>query len=218
MPRTNPDNAAGHIEVITGGMFSGKSEELVRRLRRALIARQRIQVFKPVADTRSAPEHIVTRDNRELEAHAVRSAAELRERLELGVEVVAIDEAQFFDAGLVELVNELADLGMRVIIAGLDQDYLRRPFGPMPALMATAEYVDKMHAVCVRCGAPAAYSNRTAGGDEQLQVGDVESYEARCRRCFETFSGERSEDSVRAAAGRVEASTDSERVAAEHKN
>ena len=189
MSRLNPDNAAGHIEAITGGMFSGKSEELVRRLRRALIARQRVQVFKPKADTRSAPEHIVTRDNRALEAYAVSSTAELREKLELGVEVVAIDEAQFFDMELVELLNELADLGMRVIVAGLDQDYRRQPFGPMPALLATAEYVDKMHAVCVRCGAPASYSQRTAGGDEQLQVGDLEAYEARCRRCFRTFKG-----------------------------
>lgn len=218
MPRTNPDNAAGHIEVITGGMFSGKSEELVRRLRRALIARQRIQVFKPSADTRSAPEHIVTRDNRELEAHSVASVAELRRRLELGVEVVAVDEAQFFEDELVDLVNELADLGMRVIIAGLDQDYLRRPFGPMPALMATAEYVDKMHAVCVRCGAPAAYSNRTAGGDEQLQVGDVESYEARCRRCFESFSGRQADEAVSATTARVDSTSEVEPAVVEHKN
>ena len=201
MPRKNSDQSAGHIEVITGGMFSGKSEELVRRLRRALIARQRIQVFKPRADTRSAPAHIVTRDNRALEAHAVASSEELRDRLELGVEVVAIDEAQFFDVGLVELLNELADLGMRVIVAGLDQDYRRQPFGPMPALLATAEYVDKMHAVCVRCGAPAAYSQRKAGGDEQLQVGDVEAYEARCRRCFSNFRSERAEESSVAPIG-----------------
>ncbi len=197
MPRFKSDNSVGHIEVITGGMFSGKSEELVRRLRRALIARQRVQVFKPSADTRSAPEHIVTRDKRELEALSVASSAELREKLELGVEVVAIDEAQFFDEGLVALLNELADLGMRVIVAGLDQDYARQPFGPMPALLATAEYVDKMHAVCVRCGAPAAYSQRTAGGEEQLQVGDVESYEARCRRCFRAFRGSEAEEDDR---------------------
>ena len=177
--------SAGHIEVITGGMFSGKSEELLRRLRRALIARQRVLVFKPVADSRSEPEHIVTRDNRALRALTVASSRELRRQLELGVEVVGIDEAQFFDPDLVPLVTRLADLGLRVLVAGLDQDYLRRPFGPMPELLAIAEYVDKMHAVCVRCGAPAHYSQRIAGGTEQLQVGDDESYEARCRRCYE---------------------------------
>jgi thymidine kinase len=177
----------GHVEAIAGGMFSGKSEELVRRLRRAAIARQKVQVFKPHSDTRHGPERLVTRDNRELEAVTVASSGELRARLCPGVEVVGIDEAQFFDAGLVELVSELADSGVRVIVAGLDLDYRRRPFGPMPLLLALAEYVDKMHAVCMRCGAPAQYSQRIAGGLEQLQVGDTESYEARCRRCFEPF-------------------------------
>ncbi|HEX9730371.1 MAG TPA: hypothetical protein VGG06_00110, partial [Thermoanaerobaculia bacterium] len=112
---------------------------------------------------------------------------DLREKLHWGVQVVGIDEAQFFDAGLTDLVNELADAGIRVIVAGLDQDFRRHPFGPMPNLLATAEYVDKMHAVCVRCGAPAHYSQRIAGGGEQVQVGDVDSYEARCRRCFTAF-------------------------------
>lgn len=181
------ERSTGHVEVIAGGMFSGKSEELVRRLRRALIARQRVQVFKPRADTRHAPERVVTRDNRELDAEAVRDSRDMRKKLHWGTQVVAIDEAQFFDEGLVELVNELADAGVRVIIAGLDQDYLRKPFGPMPQLLAAAEYVDKMHAICVRCGAPAHYSQRTAGGDEQVQVGDAESYEARCRHCYTPF-------------------------------
>ncbi len=196
---------SGHIEVITGGMFSGKSEELLRRLRRALIARQRVQVFQPVADARSEPEHIVTRDNRALRALTVTSSQELRERLELGVEVVAVDEAQFFDAGLCDLANDLADLGLRVVIAGLDQDYLRRPFGPMPGLLAIAEYVDKMHAVCVRCGAPAHYSQRIAGGDQQLQVGDIESYEARCRRCYVPFGAVVAEPALEATEGTVAA-------------
>jgi thymidine kinase len=177
----------GHIEVIAGGMFSGKSEELVRRLRRAAIARQRVQVFKPGADSRHDPCRLVTRDNRELEAVSVTCSCELRQRLAPDVEVVGIDEAQFFDQELVALVSELADRGLRVIVAGLDLDYLRRPFGPMPQLMALAEYVDKMHAVCMRCGEPAHYSQRIAGGTEQLQVGDTESYEARCRSCFEAF-------------------------------
>ena len=177
----------GHVEAIAGGMFSGKSEELVRRLRRAAIARQTVQVFKPASDTRHGPERLVTRDNRELQAVTVTCSCELRRKLLPGVQVVGIDEAQFFDAGLVQLVGELADTGVRVIVAGLDLDYQRRPFGPMPQILALAEYVDKMHAVCVRCGAPAQYSQRIAGGTEQLQVGDGESYEARCRRCFETY-------------------------------
>lgn len=175
----------GHIEVIAGGMFSGKSEELVRRLRRASIARQRVQVFRPRADTRHEPDRgVVTRDNRELEAQTVADSAELRKKLHWGVQVVGIDEGQFFDEKLVELVGELADAGVRVIIAGLDQDFRRRPFGPMPRLLALAEYVDKMHAICVLCGGAAHYSLRIAGGGEQVQVGDVEAYEARCRRCY----------------------------------
>jgi thymidine kinase len=179
------DRSRGHVEVITGGMFSGKSEELVRRLRRAVIARQRIQCFKPRTDTRHHPERLVTRDNREASAVTVADSAELAAALEVGVQVVGVDEAQFFDDGLVDLVEGLADRGIRVIVAGLDLDYQRQPFGPMPALLAIAEYVDKMHAVCVRCGGVAHYSQRIAGGDDRVQVGDGESYEARCRRCYE---------------------------------
>ena len=177
----------GTIEVIAGGMFSGKSEELVRRLRRAVIARQKVQVFKPRTDSRHEPDRLVTRDQRELKAQTVENSKELRSSLEWGVEVVGIDEAQFFDEGLPALVEELADHGLRVIVAGLDQDYLRKPFGPMPAILALAEYVDKMHAICVRCGAPANYSQRIAGGADQVQVGDTEAYEARCRRCYVAF-------------------------------
>lgn len=187
--RTLRDARSGRIEVITGGMFSGKSEELVRRLRRALIARQKVGVFKPRTDTRHPPEVLVTRDNRTLEALTVADAAELRERLPGDVQVVGIDEAQFFDQGLVDLVMQLADAGRRVIVAGLDQDYLRRPFGPMPALLALAEHVDKMHAVCVRCGGVAHYSQRIAGGEDQVQVGDTDVYEARCRVCYEVYRG-----------------------------
>jgi thymidine kinase len=177
----------GRIEAISGGMFSGKSEELVRRLRRASIARQSVQVFKPVADTRHEPQRLITRDKRELEAVSVACSCDIRQKLLPGVQVVGIDEAQFFDDGLVKLVCELADSGVRVIVAGLDLDYLRRPFGPMPLILALAEYVDKVHAVCMRCGAPAHYSQRMVGGGEQLQVGDTESYEARCRLCYEAF-------------------------------
>lgn len=186
--------STGHIEVITGGMFSGKSEELVRRLRRSVIGRQRVQVFTPVSDSRHATERVVTREGREIDAIAVKNSQELRAQIQLGVEVVGIDEAQFFDDGLIVVANELADAGIRVIVAGLDQDFRREPFGPMPLLMATAEYVDKMHAVCVRCGAAAQYSQRIAGGGEQVQLGDVEAYEARCRRCFVEFVPEDAED------------------------
>jgi len=182
-----PERASGRIEVITGGMFSGKSEELLRRLRRASIARQRVQVFKPATDTRSPLQLVVTRDKRELEAETVRDTADLRARLEVGVQVVGIDEAQFFDERLVSLVMELADLGVRVVLAGLDQDYRREPFGPMPLLLAVAEHVDKIHAVCVRCGGLAHYSQRIAGGAEQVEVGDTDAYEARCRQCYEPW-------------------------------
>ena len=188
MRTTDPDargRHTGQIEVITGGMFSGKSEELVRRLRRAIIARQKVQVFKPSADSRHRPERVVTRDLREVSAQSVRDSRAPAAALEDDVQVVGIDEAQFFDDGLVELATELADRGVRVIVAGLDQDFMRRPFGPMPALLSLAEFVDKMHAICVVCGSPAHFTQRTAGGEELVQVGDIESYEARCRACYE---------------------------------
>ncbi|HEY6329913.1 MAG TPA: thymidine kinase [Blastocatellia bacterium] len=176
----------GWIEVISGGMFSGKSEELLRRVRRAEIARQRTQIFKPAIDNRFDSKRIITRDNRGLDALAANNAADLRSKIEFGVKVVAVDEVQFFDDPIVGLCMEMADAGIRVIVAGLDQDYLRRPFGPMPALLSVAEYVSKMHAVCVRCGSPAHYSQRIAGGDSQIEVGDI-SYEARCRSCYEPY-------------------------------
>jgi thymidine kinase len=184
------DRSRGRIEVIAGGMFSGKSEELVRRLVRAQIARQRIQVFKPATDSRHPPEVIVTRDSRELAADSVPDSDALRDAIDSNVEVLGIDEAQFFDSGLVDLVTELADQGVRVIVAGLDQDFLRRPFGPMPAIMALAEYVDKTHAVCVQCGLAAHYSQRIAGSGDQVLVGDVEAYEARCRECFVPYESD----------------------------
>ena len=176
----------GWIEIIAGGMFSGKSEELIRRLRRAVIARQRVQVFKPILDDRFATDEVVSRDERRLKALAIGTSAELLARVEIGVQVVGIDEIQFFDAGIVEVCMQLADAGIRVIAAGLDQDYMRRPFGPMPALLAVAEEVSKMHAVCVRCRGAAHYSQRLSGGNAQVEVGDS-SYEARCRHCFEAY-------------------------------
>jgi thymidine kinase len=176
----------GWIEVIAGGMFSGKSEELIRRIRRAEIARQRTQIFKPAIDNRFDPHRIVSRDNREIDAVVVKDSAELRSKIVIGVKVVGIDEAQFFDDRIVDVCMELADAGVRVIAAGLDQDYLRRPFGPMPRLLAVAEYVSKTHAVCVRCGSLAHYTQRVSGGDSQIEIGDG-SYEARCRTCYEPY-------------------------------
>jgi thymidine kinase len=184
--------SGGWIEIITGGMFSGKSEELIRRLRRAVIARQRVQVFKPLLDDRYSVEELVSRDDRRLKATPVPTSQQLLARVELGVQVVGIDEVQFFDDGIVEVCMQLADAKIRVIAAGLDQDYLRRPFGPMPALLAVAEEVSKMHAVCVRCGGPAHYSQRIAGGNSQVEVGDT-SYEARCRFCYEVYQADEKE-------------------------
>ena len=184
MDGVNP--RGGWIEVITGGMFSGKSEELIRRIRRAEIARQRAQIFKPAIDNRFDGKRIISRDNRGLDAIAVSNSAELRSNLVFGVKVVGIDEVQFFDEPIVDLSMELADAGVRVIAAGLDQDYMRRPFGPMPQLLAVAEYVSKMHAVCVRCGGLAHYTQRVAGGNSQIEIGD-NTYEARCRMCYEPY-------------------------------
>ena len=184
MDAVNP--RGGWIEVITGGMFSGKSEELIRRIRRAEIARQRSQIFKPAIDNRFDLKRVISRDNRGIDAVVVNSSAELRSSLLFGVKVVGIDEVQFFDEGIIGVCMELADASVRVIAAGLDQDYLRRPFGPMPGLLAVAEYVSKMHAVCVRCGGPAHYTQRVAGGNSQIEIGDG-TYEARCRVCYEPY-------------------------------
>lgn len=186
----------GRIEIIAGGMFSGKSEELIRRLRRAVIARQRVQVFKPLTDDRFAIEEVVSRDERRLKAIPVATSDELLARIEIGCQVVGIDEVQFFDEGIIDVCMQLADAGLRIIAAGLDQDYMRRPFGPMPSLLSVAEVVDKMHAVCVRCGGVAHYSQRIAGGNSQVEVGDS-SYEARCRVCYEVWAAaERRSDPV----------------------
>ncbi len=174
----------GWIEVIAGSMFSGKSEELIRRLRRAKIARQRIQVFKPKIDSRFSENHIVSHSEMRHESSNVRSAADLLENLDPETEVVGIDEGQFFDNDLVDVANELARRGLRVIIAGLDQDYTGRPWEPMPQLLAIAEYITKTHAICLRCGQTANYSQRTFDSEERVAVGALGMYEARCRRCF----------------------------------
>ena len=176
--------APGWIEVITGSMFSGKSEELIRRLRRAKIARQKVQVFKPTIDARFSHDHIVSHSEMRHESMTVESGRELLERVERGTEVVGIDEGQFFDNDLVDVANELARRGLRVIIAGLDQDYTGRPWEPMPQLLAIAEYITKTHAICMRCGQPANHSQRTFESEERVAVGAANMYEARCRRCF----------------------------------
>jgi thymidine kinase len=175
---------AGWIEVIAGSMFSGKSEELIRRLRRARIARQKVQVFKPEIDSRFSDNHIVSHSEMKHESANVRTAAEIRRLVEPETEVVGIDEAQFFDNELIPLVNELAGRGVRVIIAGLDQDYTGKPWDPMPQLLAMAEYITKTHAICMKCGQPANYTQRTFESEERVAVGGAGMYEARCRSCF----------------------------------
>jgi len=174
----------GWVEVITGSMFSGKSEELIRRIRRVQIARQKVQIFKARLDDRYAVDHIVSHSDLKLPSEVVSQAREILERVEADTEVVGIDEGQFFDLSLVEVVNALADRGIRVIVAGLDQDYMGRPFEPMPQLLAIAEYVDKTLAICMRCGAPANRSQRLVTSTDRVVVGGSEQYEARCRRCF----------------------------------
>ena len=181
---THLGTTPGWIEVIAGSMFSGKSEELIRRLRRAKIARQKVQVFKPKIDTRFSIDHIVSHSEMRHESSTVETAAELLASVEAGTQVVGIDEGQFFDNELVEVANELAQRGLRVIVAGLDQDYTGKPFEPMPQLLAIAEYITKTHAICVRCGQTANYSQRIFESEERVAVGAGGMYEARCRRCF----------------------------------
>ena len=176
--------SAGWIEVIAGSMFSGKSEELIRRLRRAKIARQKVQVFKPEIDKRFSQNHIVSHSEMKHESTNVRTAAEVLANVDPDTEVVGIDEAQFFDNELIAIVNELAERGLRVIVAGLDQDYTGKPWEPMPQLLAIAEYITKTHAICMKCGQPANYTQRTFESEERVAVGGEDMYEARCRRCF----------------------------------
>ena len=180
-----PRYPMGQVEVICGSMFSGKSEELIRRIRRARIARQRVQVFKPAVDSRSGDGDVVSHSDQRIEARIVETSDDILRAIDPRTEVVGIDEVQFFDNGVVEVVDKLANMGKRVIVAGLDQDYLGRPFDPMPALLATAEYVTKTLAICSRCGAPANRSQRLSHIDGRVHIGAGEAYEARCRRCFE---------------------------------
>jgi thymidine kinase len=179
----SPKNT-GWIEVIAGCMFSGKTEELIRRIRRAQIARMKVAIFKPEIDTRYSSDHIVSHSELKLESTAVKNSAEILQKAK-DAQVVGIDEGQFFDAGIVEVVETLANQGKRVVIAGLDQDYRGKPFEPMPQLLAIAEYITKTLAICVVCGNPADRTQRTTSSSERVLVGAKDTYEARCRRCFE---------------------------------
>lgn len=184
--------AGGWIEVVAGVMFSGKSEELMRRVRRATIARKRVQLFKSHLDGRYGGVHrISSHDGRMVDAIPVDSAAQIAQRLDPTVQVVAVDEAQFLDAGIVALATDLAGRGRRVVLAGTDTDFRGEPFGPMPELMAVAELVDKLHAICVLCGGPASRNQRLLDGrpaaydSPTIMVGGSEAYEARCRACHQ---------------------------------
>ncbi len=188
----NQDGRSGSIEVICGSMFSGKTEELIRRLRRAVIARQKIQVFKPAIDLRYTDKAIASHNGLQENAIPVNDSAELLAHLDATADVIAIDEVQFFDAGIVDVCNTLADQGKRVICAGLDMDFRGAPFGPIPQLLAIAEHVEKLQAICVVCGAPASRTQRLIAGqpayidDPVVLVGASEVYEARCRAHHQT--------------------------------
>jgi thymidine kinase len=175
----------GWIEVICGPMFSGKSEELIRRLRRAMIARKRVEVFKPSIDNRYSDDEIVSHGDLRMKSQVVSDAAQIPDRIDWRSEVVGIDEANFIGPKLVDVAQHLADSGKQVIISGLDTDYLGRPFAPIPDLLALAESITKTLAICMRCGNPAKHTQRLRGSEDLIVVGAAEMYEARCRRCFE---------------------------------
>jgi thymidine kinase len=175
----------GWIEVVCGPMFSGKSEELIRRLRRAEIARQRVQIFKPNIDDRYSNDHIVSHSELKIRSEAVKTAADVAAKVDPRTEIIGIDEAQFLGMELVDVVTRLADMGKRIIIAGLDTDYLGRPFHPMPEMLAIAEDITKALAICMQCGNPAKHTQRLVASEDLIVVGAAGMYEARCRRCFE---------------------------------
>jgi len=185
----NHQMPSGCIEVICGSMFSGKTEELIRRLKRAQFARQKVEIFKPIVDTRYSEEEVVSHDNNSIRSTSVESSSNIS-ILADGVDVVGIDEAQFFDDGIVDVCNELANRGCRVIVAGLDMDFQGKPFGPMPYLMATAEYVTKVHAICVRTGNLAHYSHRTAADQKRVMLGAQNNYEPLSRAAFNNIRAE----------------------------
>ena len=177
----------GWIEVICGSMFSGKTEELIRRMKRAQFANLKVEIFKPSIDVRYSEEEVVSHDSNAILSTPVESAQNIL-LMTADVDVVGIDEAQFFDEGIVDVCRKLADSGIRVIVAGLDMDYMGVPFGPMPALMATAEYVTKVHAICVRCGDLAHHSHRLTTDDKQVLLGAHDTYQPICRHCFKELT------------------------------
>ena len=180
---SNETHRKGWIEVICGSMFSGKTEELIRRLKRAKYAKQRIEIFKPHVDIRYSADDVVSHDENAIPSTAVQSSSQIL-LLCSEVDVVGIDEAQFFDMEIVSVCNTLANRGIRVIVAGLDMDFKCNPFGPMPALIATAEYVQKVHAICLKCGNLAYVSHRLVKNDKQFLLGETDSYEPLCRDCY----------------------------------
>ena len=179
----NIPSRAGWIEVICGSMFSGKTEELIRRLNRARIAKQKVEIFKPAMDTRYSEVQIVTHDAHAIPSTPVQSASQILLMVN-DVNVVGIDEAQFFDSEITSVCNTMANNGIRVLVAGLDMDYMGVPFGPMPALIATAEYITKLHAICMSCGDLAHYSHRIVKNEQQVLLGEKDAYEPLCRKCF----------------------------------
>ncbi|MBO7468150.1 MAG: thymidine kinase [Bacteroidaceae bacterium] len=182
--RMDETRRRGRIEVICGSMFSGKTEELIRRMKRAQFARQKVEIFKPAIDTRYSDDEVVSHDSHAIPSTPLDSSASIL-LLSSDIEVVGIDEAQFFDEGLVDVCNELARRGVRVIVAGLDMDFRGVPFGPMPALLAVADEVTKVHAICVRCGSLAYVSHRTVDNDKRVLLGEKMEYEPLCRVCYE---------------------------------
>ena len=177
-------NRRGRIAVICGSMFSGKTEELIRRLKRAKFAKQRVEIFKPAIDTRYSDVDVVSHEGHSIASTPIDSSASIL-LFSSEIDVVGIDEAQFFDAGLVDVCNELANNGVRVIVAGLDMDFRGVPFGPMPALCAIADEVSKVHAICVKCGQLASYSHRMVKNDKQVMLGEMTEYEPLCRSCYQ---------------------------------
>ncbi|WP_299455867.1 thymidine kinase [uncultured Microscilla sp.] len=181
--RNTPHNSTGWIEVVCGSMFSGKTEELIRRVKRAKIAKQQVAIFKPAIDTRFHARHVVSHNANAVMSTPVPSSQEILKNIDK-CDVVGIDEAQFFDEGIIDVSIELANRGIRVIAAGLDMDFQGKPFGPMPHLMAVAEYVTKVHAICVTCGDIAHYSHRLVSSDEKVVLGEQDIYEPLCRKCY----------------------------------
>jgi thymidine kinase len=182
-PKYHSSHSKGWVEIICGSMFSGKTEELIRRLNRARIAQQKVEIFKPAIDIRYHESEIVSHNSSSIDAKPVQSSLNIL-LMQSDATVIGIDEAQFFDDEIVYVCQTLAEQGKRVIIAGLDMDYLGKPFGPMPQLMAISEYVTKVHAICMVCGDLASHSFRKTSNDSQIMLGEKDTYEARCRTCF----------------------------------